>query len=257
METLMKKINGIFFEESIVTLGTGHTQKTQTLKNYCLAEQFDDAQVKLAFLGDEGTPIGIEINLPIDEFLKRFTFEPSYVPPKPKTKEQKLLDKHIAMADKHRERKEFFSAEWEYNTALKIEPEDIRANFGVGTLYMEMGETDKAKNVFKKLTQIEGIFEEENKHIFNEFGISLRKAKMFEEALANYMKALEISPQDENLYFNIARLFYEIEDVKKALEWLKKAMEINPHLREARQFKEYLQSVLHEGKPEGEDPYKD
>ena len=33
METLMKKINGIFFEESIVTIGTGHTQKTQTLKN--------------------------------------------------------------------------------------------------------------------------------------------------------------------------------------------------------------------------------
>lgn len=257
MVPLVKKVSGIFFEESNVTLGTGHTQKTQKLKNYCIADQIDDNQVKLTYLGDEGSPTGIEINMPIDEFLKRFTFEPDYVPPKPKSKDQKLADKHSAMAEKHRERKEFFSAEWEYNKALKIEPENIRANFGVGTLYMEMGETDKAKGIFKKLTQIEAMFEEENKHIFNEFGISLRKAKMYEEALANYMKAIEISPQDENLFFNIARLHYELNDPQKARDWLKKALDLNPHFWEAKQFSDYLLTLQHEGKKNGQDPYKD
>lgn len=253
----LNRVQGIFFEESNLTLGTGHTQKTQTLKNYCAAEQVNDHQVKLAFLGDEGTPTGIELTMAIDEFLKRFTFEPNFVPTKPKSKEKKLSDKHCATAEKHRERKEFFSAEWEYHKALKLEPENIRANFGVGTLYMEMGETDKAKGVFKKLTQIEAIFEEENKHIFNEFGISLRKAKMFEEALANYMKAIEISPEDENLCFNIARLNYDMNNVKEALDWLKKALDLNPQFWEAKRFKDYLFSIRHEGKPNGDDPYKE
>jgi len=240
MQAGTNRIHGIFYEESNLTLGTGHTQKNQTLKNYCQADQVDEAQVKLAFLGDDGEPTGIEITMPVDEFLRRFTFEPSFMPPKVKSREQKQADKHSAMAEKHRERKEFFSAEWEYNKALKIEPENIRANFGVGTLYMEMGETEKAKGVFKKLAQVEAIFEEENKHIFNEFGITLRKTKMYDEALANYMKALEISPQDENLYFNIARLYYDKEDPDKAQEWLEKALNVNPDFREARQFKDVL-----------------
>lgn len=236
-------IHGIFFEEANLTLGTGHTQKNQKLKNYCMADQVDEAQVKLAFLGDDGEPTGIEITMPVDEFLRRFTFEPSFMPPKAKSREEKLADKHSAMAEKHRERKEYFSAEWAYNKALKIEPENIRANFGVGTLYMEMGETDKAKSVFKKLAQIEAIFEDENKHIFNEFGITLRKTRMYDEALANYMKAIEISPQDENLYFNIARLYYDKQDFAKALEWIQKALDVNPDFREAKQFKDVLASA--------------
>ncbi|MEN6473318.1 MAG: tetratricopeptide repeat protein [Syntrophaceae bacterium] len=246
----MNRIHGIFYEESNLTLGTGHTQKNQKLKNYCMADQVDEAQIKLTFLGDDGEPTGIEITMPVDEFLKRFTFEPNFMPPKAKSKDQKLADKHSSMAEKHRERKEFFSAEWEYNKALKIEPENIRANFGVGTLYMEMGETEKAKGVFKKLAQVEAIFEEENKHIFNEFGITLRKTKMYDEALANYMKALEISPQDENLYFNIARLYYDKEDASKAQEWLEKALNINPDFREARQFKDVLASAGKKTKPD-------
>ena len=101
---------------------------------------------------------------------------------------------------------------------------------------MEMGQTGKAKEVFRKLSEIDAIFEEENKHIFNEFGIELRKANMTDEALANYLKALEISPKDENLYFNIARLYYDAKDFEKASEWIKKSITFNPHFREAIQF---------------------
>ncbi len=228
------KISGIFFEESKMTLGTGHTQKTQIIKNYCRAEQLDAETVKVMYLGTDGNPTGIEIQVPCQDFLKKYTFDPNF---KVKTKEEKQLDKHIALAEKHRSRREFNSAEWEYTSALKIDQENIKANFGIGTLYMEMGEVDKAKDVFKKLTQIEAIFEDENKHIFNEFGIELRKTQMFDEALGNYMKALEISPQDENLYFNVARLHFDLKDFAKALEWIDRAIEVNPDFRDAKRFK--------------------
>lgn len=233
MEKPIPTINGYFFEESVMTLGTGHTQKTQTIKNYCKAEQNEDGAVKVSYLGQEGKPTGIVITVAADDFLRRFTFEPNY---KVKSQDERKVDKHIATAEKHRARKEFNSAEWEYTSALKIDQENIRANFGIGTLYMEMGQNEKAKDVFRKLTQIEAIFEEDNKHIFNEFGIELRKASMFEEALGNYMKALEISPQDENLYFNVARVYYDNGDDAKAIEWITRALTVNPEFRDARQF---------------------
>ena len=233
MTISLQRIKGVFFEESVITLGTGHTQRTQKVKNFCYAEQLDGDMVKISFLGNEGHPTGIVIKMPCEEFLQKYTFAPDF---KVKTKDERETDKHIALAEKHRARKEYNSAEWEYTSALKIDPESIRANFGIGTLYMEMGQPSKAKEVFRKLCEIEAIFEDENKHIFNEFGMELRRAKMTEEALANYLKALEISPRDEHLYFNIARLYYDTGVYDTALQWIEKSLKINPQFREARQF---------------------
>ena len=48
-----QEIKGIFYEESVITLGTGHTQRTQKVKNFCFAEQIDNDTVKISFLGNE------------------------------------------------------------------------------------------------------------------------------------------------------------------------------------------------------------
>ncbi|HVN71948.1 MAG TPA: tetratricopeptide repeat protein [Desulfomonilia bacterium] len=238
-----KKIQGIFFEESTITLGTGHTQKTQKVKNYCQAEQINEEKVKLTFLGNEGQPTGIVIEIESEEFLKRYTLDPDY---RTKTKEEAEHDRHVAIAEKHRKRGEHYSAEFEYTTALKIDPESVRANFGIGTLYMEMGDVAKAKGVFKKLSEIKAIFEEDNKHLFNEFGIELRKAHMIDEAMANYQKAITISPADDHLYFNVARIYYDKKEWNNALLWLKKALEINPHFRDAKIFNELILKEMEE-----------
>ncbi len=258
----IRKIQGVFFEETTITLGTGHTQKTQKVKNYCQAEQVDEAKVKLTFLGNEGKPTGIVIELPHDEFLRRYTLDPNY---RVKTKDEAEHDRHVAMAEKHRARGEPFSAEFEYFNALKIDPDSIRANFGIGTLYMEMGDTGRAKEVFKKLSEVEAIFEEENKHIFNEFGIELRKANMVDEALANYKKAITISPHDEHLHFNVSRLYYDRGDWDNAMEWIRKALQINPHFTEATRLETLILRRMNgqgitpgpERSPEGEDAGQD
>ncbi len=254
MAKYLKKIQGVFSEETTITLGTGHTQKTQRVKNYCMAEQLDEETVQISFLGNEGQPTGIVVKVPYDEFLTKYTFEPEF---KIKTKEEREHDKHLSRAEKHRARNESFSAEMEYTSALKIDPESIKANFGIGTLYMEMGQKDKAKSVFQKLSHIDAIFEEDNKHIFNEFGIELRKARMAEEALSNYLKAFEISPHDENLCFKIARVYYDARDLEYADLWIQRSIATNPSFREAKLFaslinRDMINSAAGEASREGD-----
>lgn len=85
------------------------------------------------------------------------------------------LQKTIARGERHRKNKEYYSAEYEFKNALKIDEENIRATFGIGLTYLDRGELDKAKMVFKRIYNLNGAFEREHKHLFNEFGIKLRK----------------------------------------------------------------------------------
>src|SRR3989338_10431823 len=95
---------------------------------------------------------------------------------------------------------------------------------------------------FLKVSQTEALFEEENKHVFNEFGIDLRKNGMYDEAIGNYEKAISIDPKDENLYYNLGRAYKETGDYKTAYEKVKKALELKPDFKEAQEYLEFLKN---------------
>jgi tetratricopeptide (TPR) repeat protein len=75
---------------------------------------------------------------------------------------------------------------------------------------------------------------------YNDLGMQHRKTKEFVEAVKNYSQAMSISPQDENLYYNIARAYFEEGKPEKAEEFLGKALLINPEFKEGKVFYEYL-----------------
>ncbi|NMC49482.1 MAG: tetratricopeptide repeat protein, partial [Desulfovibrio sp.] len=77
-------------------------------------------------------------------------------------------------------------------------------------------------------------------HLFNEFGINLRKNKMLDQALDYYRRAENLSEADENLHYNIARAFFEKKDLQMCFEYLKKALDLNPELVAAKKFIAYL-----------------
>ncbi len=141
-----------------------------------------------------------------------------------------------ARGERHLEANEFLSAEFEYNNALKLDEQNVRANFGLGKTYLASGQNDKAANVFRKLSTIEAVLEPQNKHIFNEFGMALRKMGLYVEAVRHYHRALSLTSGDENLWFNLGRALYEGGQHKQALGAVKKALDINPNFEEARQY---------------------
>jgi tetratricopeptide (TPR) repeat protein len=233
------EIQGVFSTKSISKVGTGSTQRKSIQKSYWMAAEQEGGQIEVQPLNTNYVPSGPKRTVPKDEFLEKFSPEPEFYVSTvyPKMRE---LQKTVARADRHRKQGETFSAEYEYNNALKVDEENIRANFGIGLTYLDRGDKDKADDIFQRLVKLNAAFEEEHKHLFNDFGISLRKNGMLDQCLEYYTRALELTEEDEHLYHNIARVYYEKGDMKGAATNLKKALELNPEFEEGKRFLQFL-----------------
>ncbi|NCC23773.1 MAG: hypothetical protein EOM25_01040 [Deltaproteobacteria bacterium] len=233
-------LSGVFSTEAVAKVGTGTTVRKTVQKTYWFVKEIEDGNVEVQPLNVNYVPSGPKQLVPKDDFLDKFAPEPEFYTQTvyPKMRE---LTKTIAKADRHRTRGESFSAEFEYNNAIKVDEENIRANFGLGLTYLDRGETNKGNDIFNRLVHLDAAFEAEHKHLFNEFGIKLRKNKMIEQALEYYSRASELAPHDENLHYNMARAHFAQDDVPKTIDHLLQALKLNPELKEARQFVAYLQ----------------
>jgi len=236
-----EKIKGVFSIQQLAKIGTGTTLRKSIQKAYWFCKELDNGTVEIQPLNMNYVPSGPKKIITVDELLDKFSPEPEFyiITVMPKMRE---LEKTIARADRHRKNKETFSAEMEYGKAVRVDEENVRANFGLGLTYLERGAKDKAQNIFERLIKIEAAYGQEHKHLFNEFGIRLRKSKMSDQALEYYSKALNLTKNDENLYYNIARVHFDQQDFEGTVEYLKKALEINPAMEEAAKFFEFIKS---------------
>jgi tetratricopeptide (TPR) repeat protein len=75
---------------------------------------------------------------------------------------------------------------------------------------------------------------------YNTMGMLSREIKQFEKAISSYSKALSVSPEDENLHYNIGRAYFEDNKPEKAEEYLEKAVKLNPEFKEGKVFYDYL-----------------
>jgi len=75
---------------------------------------------------------------------------------------------------------------------------------------------------------------------YNRNGISLRKDGAYDEAIAEFEKALIILPNDEGLHYNMARVLAEKKDWKRAKASIKEALKINPLFKEGNDLLKYI-----------------
>lgn len=232
-------IRGVFSSQEIRKVGTGTTTRRTVVKTFWFAEEDSNGKLYIQPINSNYVPTGNKKYISKNELIEKFSPEPEYyiqtVYPS-----MRKLNETIERADTARNKGETFSAEYEYDNALAIDVDNVRANFGIGLTYLSRGETDKAQNIFSRLVQLDGAFAEEHKHLFNDFGINLRKNKMFSESLEYYLRALKLSRQDENLYINIARVYLEIKDIPHVLEFIGKALAVAPQSEIALKFQAWL-----------------
>ena len=232
-------IKGVFATEAVATVGFGATKRRVKQAVYVYAEETVDGMVSCRPLNTEFIPQQGGRLVSKDELLNKFVPAPHIYFGK-MLPAMRALEKAVDNADRCRREGQLFTAEFEYKSALRMDEDHIRASFGLGLTYLERGDAPNADIVFRKLSRLEGTFAEEHKHLFNEFGIQLRKNGMHSQALGHYAKALRLSAADEHLHYNLARALYEKGRSRAALRFLNRALELRPGFPEAVRFKEYI-----------------
>jgi len=239
LPTTHDRIKGVFSTQEIRKVGTGTTQRKTVYKGFYFIEQDDNGNIECQPLNSNYVPSGQKRSITLEEIVEKFAPEPEFYLNSvyPKMRE---LQRTIDNADTHRAKGETFAAEHEYSAALKVDEENVRANFGIGLTYLQRGENNKADDIFARLVKLDATFEPEHKHMFNDFGINLRKAKMYQQAVIYYKRALEMTKDDENLHTNMARALFEIKDIEGCVAHLLQALELFPKQDQATKFLHWL-----------------
>lgn len=235
-------IKGVFSYKTSSRVGAGATAGKSSSTVLVFAREVDEESVEIQKLNINSVPSGPLETVSMEEFLTKFTPEPEYYTATVQPRMQALQD-HVDRGETHRGQGESYSAQLEFQGALKVDEEHVRANFGLGLTFLSRGDTAKAENVFRRLVDLEAAFEPQHKHLFNEFGISLRKCGLYDQALEYYARAREFAKsEDDHLLLNIARAHYEQGDIPNCVDRLEEALRVNPDLDEGQKFLSYLQS---------------
>ncbi len=244
------RIRGVFSTQVAAVIGHGTTRRRTTKEVLVFIEEQPDGQLVLQPLNTNFVPSGETRRISKDQLLEDYVPEPAVYMDKVYPAIRNLT-KTVARAERHYRRGETYSAEFEFKNALRIDEENIRATFGLGLTYLERGETDKGDLVFRRLVRLKATFEKRHKHLFNEFGIQLRKNKMYIQALKYYARAFKLARDDDHLLYNMARTFFEKGSHRTSAVFLRKALEINPELHEAKDLLELVKKKARRKSKEG------
>jgi len=208
-------------------MGTGVTTRESERVLYYYAEKTPEQGIHIQALNGNSVPSGKLTPVPEEEFLQKFKPEPLmyYNLVKPR---MESMQADLERGEKHLEAGRLERAEESFHKALAYDAENLRAIFGLGNAYLAGGKLDEARDIFDKIMGIDLAFGPENKFLFNEFGIRMRKAGLLLLAKSYYEKALSVSEADENLLFNLGRVLYEVEDYAGAIDAAERCLAINP-----------------------------
>ena len=190
-------------------IGVGGTSRAKVEDIHHIVEK-EENKLNLEMLNAQGKRTGMVIDtidkeIFLSRFFSCFEHECQFFPRVPDEEGKERAKKHAKNGDRLKEQNEMKQAEMEYGNALKFDEKSAMANYGLAKVLIETGRKDDGKIRLKKLTQMDNVFEKENKHLFNEIGIDLRKQKSYDEASDYYNKAISIDPDDEALHYNLAR----------------------------------------------------
>jgi tetratricopeptide (TPR) repeat protein len=238
---LRESIKGVFSTQTKGVVGFGATKRKVSQNIHVYVEEQPDGTLSVRELNKHYIPMGKPRSITKDALLKEFLPEPEVYLAKvvPAIRQ---VEESVNKADDHRASGELISAEFEYKNALRLDNEHIRGIFGLGLTYLARGESENADIVFRRVVNLDGAFDEKHKHLFNEFGIRLRKNGMHAQALTFYNRAAKLLKRDdEHLLYNIARTFYEKGQEKQARRLLEKALSSAPDFPQALAFLEVLE----------------
>ncbi|MGE4299491.1 MAG: Tfp pilus assembly protein PilF [Desulfovibrionaceae bacterium] len=236
-------IKGVFSSESSAYIGHGGTKRKVKQNVYIYVEEDASGNLVAQALNGKFVPSGSRKAISRDTLFKEFLPEPMLYMAKTKPLMEQMGET-LNTADRHRARHELFAAEFEYKNLLAIDEEHVRATFGLGLTYLQRNEIENGRIIFQRILDIEGAFEDGHRHLFNDFGIMLRKTHLYDEALRYYEQARTVGHVDDHLLYNMARVHYENGNYALCLTTVAQALELNPDLDIAKQLQDVVRRAV-------------
>lgn len=233
-------ILGVYAKKEDAGLGAGSTKGSYQQVTYWYVRRISDDEYETQPLNANHVPSGIRITCSKGDFLLQYTPEPNYYE-RNTLPALKSLQKKVEEGERSFAEGKLDDSEKAFLKALMIDDQNVPANLGVGAVYSEKNEFGKVKKVLKILLNNDETFQQEQRARFNTLGMSLRKKGLIDESLAYYLKALEFDDKDENLHFNLARVYFDKGDEAQTLHHLQCCLELNPGLEVAHKFVRYCE----------------
>lgn len=120
------------------------------------------------------------------------------------------------------------------------EPEGVQARVREIMMVAEKGDFATAREMAGKDEEAADILIER----YNAAGIQYRKEKDFEKAVTTFKKAVFIRPDDEGLYYNMARTFIDAGDWKSANNTMEEGLKNNPDFQEGLRLQTFIRRNL-------------
>ena len=147
---------------------------------------------------------------------------------------------HLAKAQKLLDQGKFDEARDLMSALMMALPDDVDLRLDVGNKYLNKELYEDAEMVFREAQ----ASDPQSIVIINRLGIAFRKMGRYDEAIAEYMKALKIAPRDPNLYYNLALVFYVKKDYPNTLQGVERSIKLKPDFEEAITLKDNVEKKL-------------
>ncbi len=137
-------------------------------------------------------------------------------------------ENRIGLASALQLKKDFADAEEEYNQALKLDPENEMAVKGLESLKKDRLKARAAE--------------------FSDAALKFQVDGKYDDAIGQYIKAIEIDPADAKLHYNVGTAFQAKEDFEHAEKAYNKSLEIDPNYAKAKTALENLAKQINNKK---------
>ncbi|MCL1915768.1 MAG: tetratricopeptide repeat protein [Desulfovibrionaceae bacterium] len=123
---------------------------------------------------------------------------------------------------------------------IALTENEMRSDFSLALMRLRNNRHAAIEDL-EKILKRKAPFKAEHKHMFSDFGTALRRKKVNALACRFHERARELSPNDEHILFNLARVLYDSGKFAQAHEQLRKAVEIASDFKYGKDFLEYIE----------------
>ena len=126
------------------------------------------------------------------------------------------------------------------NSLLAATPDDVELYLNIGERYLDKELYEDAELTFRQAQ----CRDQNSIHIINRLGIAFRKMGRYDDAIAEYAKAIKIAPSDSHLYYNLAVALYLKKDYPRALMIVERSLKLKSDFIEGLELKEAITRYL-------------